>query len=203
VPFPKLDASTQPFRPCESTTSGSPVVTVRDTKGVERFVAIVVLLILAALWAAVLVPPLLRARSERIGGDSIDDFNYRLGVLGRTNGSSGADAPAAAVNGGPVLARRQVRLATPVAPLSPSRAAKRRRDVFTILMGAVAATFLFAYVGGGAFLWGLNAIADVLLLAYVGLFFWVRTLALEREHKVHYLPRTVPPELVLRRTASS
>jgi hypothetical protein len=166
-------------------------------------VAIVVLLILAALWAAVLVPPLLRARTERIGGDSIDDFNYRLGVLGRTNGAAASDAPAAAANGGPVPVRRPARPATSVPAMSPSRAAKRRRDVFTILMGAVAATFLFAYVGGGAFLWGLNVIAEVLLLAYAGLYLWVRTLALEREQKVHYLPRTVPPELVLRRTASS
>ena len=46
-----------------------------------------VLVILAALWAVVLVPPLLRSRAER-ANDSIGDFNYRLDVLGRTNGAS-------------------------------------------------------------------------------------------------------------------
>jgi len=45
----------------------------------------VVLVILAALWAVVLLPPLLRSRAERVN-DSIGDFNYRLDVLGRTNG---------------------------------------------------------------------------------------------------------------------
>ena len=44
-----------------------------------------VLIILAALWAVVLVPPLLRSRSQRTA-DSIVDFNYKLDVLGRTNG---------------------------------------------------------------------------------------------------------------------
>ena len=43
---------------------------------------IVVLVILAACWAVVLVPPMLRARTER-STDPITDFNFRLGVLGR------------------------------------------------------------------------------------------------------------------------
>jgi len=44
-----------------------------------------VLFILAVLWAVVLVPPLLRSRSQR-SADSIVDFNYKLDVLGKTNG---------------------------------------------------------------------------------------------------------------------
>ena len=52
-----------------------------------------VLFILAVLWAVVLVPPLLRSRSQH-SADSIVDFNYKLDVLGRTNGNlddSGVD----------------------------------------------------------------------------------------------------------------
>ena len=45
-----------------------------------------VLIILAVLWAVVLVPPLLRSRSQR-SADSIVDFNYTLDLLGRTNGN--------------------------------------------------------------------------------------------------------------------
>ena len=44
-----------------------------------------VLFILAVLWAVVLVPPLLRSRGQR-SADSIVDFNYKLDVLGKTNG---------------------------------------------------------------------------------------------------------------------
>jgi hypothetical protein len=45
-----------------------------------------VLIILAVLWAVVLLPPLLRSRSQRTA-DSIVDFNFKLDVLGRTNGN--------------------------------------------------------------------------------------------------------------------
>ena len=48
--------------------------------------AITVLLILAAMWAAVLLPPILRARTVQRSGDTIGDFRYRLGVLGNRTG---------------------------------------------------------------------------------------------------------------------
>ena len=74
-----------------------------------------VLVILAALWAVVLLPPLLRSRTERTN-DSIGDFNFRLDALGRTNGALHLDAVRA----------------------SPGhRAAKRRRDVTRVLLIAV------------------------------------------------------------------
>ncbi len=44
--------------------------------------------VLAVAWIVVLVPPVLRARNDsRSRGDSIGDFQNRLGVLGRTHGS--------------------------------------------------------------------------------------------------------------------
>ena len=45
---------------------------------------IVVLLILAVVWAAVLVPGVVRRRMERGSGDSIGDFHRQLRVLQRT-----------------------------------------------------------------------------------------------------------------------
>jgi hypothetical protein len=67
-----------------------------------------VLFILAVLWAVVLVPPLLRTRSQRTA-DSIVDFNYKLDVLGQTNGhleldnASAADAPRAHIPTRPLV----------------------------------------------------------------------------------------------------
>ncbi|HVL27065.1 MAG TPA: hypothetical protein VM390_02875 [Acidimicrobiales bacterium] len=43
-----------------------------------------VLLILAVIWAAVLIPPFLRARAEGRPADSITDFHRQLSVLRRT-----------------------------------------------------------------------------------------------------------------------
>ena len=43
-----------------------------------------VLLILAGIWAAVLIPPILRARAESSPADSIGDFRRQLRVLQRT-----------------------------------------------------------------------------------------------------------------------
>ena len=55
-------------------------------RGGREVLTLPVLIILAVLWAVVLLPPLLRSRSQRTA-DSIVDFNYKLDVLGRTNGS--------------------------------------------------------------------------------------------------------------------
>jgi hypothetical protein len=159
-------------------------------------VPIVVLVILAVLWAVVLVPPLLRARTVRTA-DSIDDFHYRLGVLHRTQGMpAGPTAPPSA---GPTAAA--VPSARP-APRPATGAAKRRRDVVTVLLGVVAATFLVASATGSTFVWGVQVAADALLMAYVALYAWFRSLHAERDRKVRYLPQR-QPELVLRRSASS
>jgi hypothetical protein len=166
-------------------------------------VPIVVLVILAVLWAVVLVPPLLRARTVRTA-DSIDDFHHRLDVLHRTQGASPGPAPlptgpTAAPSTGPSAAT--LPSARP-APLPATGAAKRRRDVVTVLLGAVAATFLFASATGSTLIWGIQVVADALLMAYVALYAWFRSLHAERDRKVRYLPQR-QPELVLRRSASS
>jgi hypothetical protein len=143
----------------------------------------VVLVILAALWAVVLLPPLLRSRSER-STDSIGDFNYRLGVLGRTNG-----------------ARHARSMSTPVA----GRAARRRRDVLRALLIAVGVTGLLALATNARMVWALHALADLVLLAFFGLWAWARSLAAERAAKVHPMRRhpSYQGELPLRHVASS
>lgn len=154
---------------------------------------LVVLLILAGLWAVVLLPPLLRARTERTG-DSIGDFNYRLDVLSRTNGRPSVRALQPAV-GRPALGRS--------GPPLLGGAAKRRRDVLRVLVGGVTVTMLLAFVSGATALWAVNLIADALLFAFLALWAYVRSAQAERSAKLRYLPRGRAPELALRRTASS
>jgi len=62
-----------------------------------------VLLGLAALWAAVLLPDILRRRSTRRTGDSISSFSHHLSVLERSNPLAGS-------------VRRSPRIARPARP---------------------------------------------------------------------------------------
>ncbi len=140
-----------------------------------------VLVILAALWAVVLLPPLLRSRTER-SNDSIGDFNYRLDVLGRTNGG---------------LRDETMRSAR------GTRAAKRRRDVTRSLLLAVGVTGLLGLATNVAAIWMLNVVADVALLAFFALWLWAKSLANERAAKVRRMPAPRPAQLPLRRAASS
>ena len=179
-----------------------------------------VLIILAVLWAAVLIPPLLRSRSQRTA-DSIVDFNYTLDLLGRTNGNvevapESAATPDASISryegvrsrGLPSAARiRTTTLPTPSmgAPLTTAaqRSAQRRREVLRVLSGAILVTLLLAALTHVMALWALQAVADVLLGGYLSLWAWARGVQAERADKVRYMPDLRVPELALRRSASS
>ena len=142
-----------------------------------------VLVILAALWAVVLLPPLLRSRAER-ANDSIGDFNYRLDVLGRTNG--GLNAPGA---------RPRV---------SPGqRAAKRRRDVLRALLAAVGGLGLLAMATNAGIVWVLFLVSALGFGAFCALWAWARSVQVERLLKVRSAQRQPAPDWVLRRAASS
>src|SRR5262249_7594348 len=126
-----------------STTRRKPVVTVPESKGGREVLTLVVLLVLAALWAVVLLPPLLKSRATRLqSSDSIGDFNYKLDVLSRTNGST-ARRPRRSSSvsmsrplplpqyGAPYSSARGARrpVGPSSAPASAARSAKRRADV--------------------------------------------------------------------------
>jgi hypothetical protein len=168
----------------------------------------VILFVLAALWAVVLVPPLLRSRAGR-SSDSIGDFHYRLRVLSRTNGS-------ARRRGGrhlPVLSPPVMSSSPLVSPrfTPPQRAAKRRRDITLGLAVAAALTLAFGAFAQSSSVWALHGFVDVLLAGYLALLAWFRQLSADRALNVQYLAeRRAPelalrpaPELALRRTASS
>src|SRR4029078_13735443 len=132
-----------------STTPRKPVVTVPESKGGREVLTLVVLLVLAALWAGVLLPPLLRSRAER-ANDSIGDFNYRLDVLGRTTGA---------------LRQQGARpRSTPA-----QRADKRRRDVLRTLLAVVGAFGLLAVGTHATIAWALFLISALAFAAFAAL----------------------------------
>ena len=157
---------------------------------------LLVLFILAVIWAAVLLPPYLQNRSESRPADSISSFQHQLSVLERR-----------AVMVNPSLQRSPSRsyAATPRAiRVSRNEAKKRRRDVLFTLMGAAGMSLVLAVFLGGP-VWGLHLACDVLLAAYVVLLAQAQQRAVERDVKVRYLPnRSVQaePALLLRRSGS-
>jgi Flp pilus assembly protein TadB len=145
---------------------------------------LVVLIILAVLWAVVLLPPMLRSRAER-ANDSIGDFNYRLDVLGRTNGALRAAGARPRVSPG-------------------QRAAKRRRDVLRALLGVVGGFGLLAMATNALVFWVLFIAGAIAFAAFCALWAWARSLQMERAMKVRSMDRRLSPDwAALRRAASS
>ena len=82
------------------------------------------LVILAGVWAAVLVPPFLRSRREGRPASSVMSFRAQLSTLERAT---------------PGSKLRPVHASTaPLLPLAPLDARRRRRDVLVGLLGASA-----------------------------------------------------------------
>jgi hypothetical protein len=159
-------------------------------------VTLLVLFILAVIWAAVLLPPYLQNRSESRPADSISSFQRQLSVLERRS-----------VMVNPSLERRVPSYrpnTVPALRLSRNEAKKRRRDVLFTLAGATTVTFLMAVMLGGP-VWGLHLLCDLLLGAYIVLLAQTQQRAVERDVKVRYLPSRsarAEPALLLRRSGS-
>ncbi|MGH9190576.1 MAG: hypothetical protein ACRD0Q_11185 [Acidimicrobiales bacterium] len=174
-----------------------------------------VLLVLAVIWAVVLIPPALRNRAEGRPGDSISAFHRQLAVLRRTGptarrlAATGLDGrsrspmsrpavsrPAAAASRGGGIAPLGL-VGGPVGPhvrpsSSRSRTLQRRREVLGALAVGVAATLVLGALPFLRFLWAFNLVADLLLAAYIGLLIHQRNASAEREMKVRFLPHAVP-----------
>jgi len=165
--------------------------------------AILILLILAAAWAAFFLWPVINGRNDRHRVDSIDRFTQHLRVIGRTGGYGGVP-PVARRAGGGAAGR-------PGAAVGPGTrrvaAAKRRRDVLLVLSTATAGLLLLALVAGGVLLWAATVLAALLLGVYLVLLAVVGRTADRVAPPVPLLgarpsrPAAVP--VPLRRTASS
>ena len=169
-----------------------------------------VLLLLGAIWAAFLLPPLLRARAEHRPHGSIVDFRRQLHVLGRTTPatpslglrpSQPASRPALGLT--PPAAYGPVARGATAAPVRRSGAAKRRRDVFFGLLGLMTGSLLLSFVPAFGFLLIAHVVLDVVFVAYVAALVYLRNLAAEREMKVRFMPQAQPePAFALRQSAN-
>ena len=181
-----------------------------------------VLVILALIWAAVLLPPYLQNRRETRPGDSIATFRSQLSVLERT--TPGGRSSLARLDVGRYeppryhprsnvaqLAGRSHQARRPApsqVALRRAEARRRRRDVFVTLLGAVGVSFLLALAFGGP-IWMLHLAIDVAFLAYVALLVSIQQQSVEHEQKVRYMPPTAArrqpqqaPQLAMRRYGS-
>ncbi len=171
-----------------------------------------VLILLAIVWAIVLVPPLVRNRAELRPGSSVTSFNRDLAVIGRTTPTSARRGSSvgtissrplpAAPTGGAMGSAGSANL--PGTPSGRSAARKRRRDVLFALAGVAGFTFLLALAFGGPMLL-LHLAADAALGGYLYLLVQMRKMADEQAVKVRYLaapPQSQPRLVAVRRTAS-
>jgi hypothetical protein len=163
-----------------------------------------VLLGLAALWAAVLLPDVLRRLQSRRGGDSIASFHRHLSVLERSHHRAGSfagsnvvrmtprqTAPQPSPSLGstrsiPPQSQRPV-AGTSLTPVRRSFNQQRRQDIIVALLAASLLSFLATLAFSGALL-PLHLAIDVLLGAYL-----LAVLAVTRRRParspVTYLPR--------------
>ncbi|MGH9278583.1 MAG: hypothetical protein ACRD12_10835 [Acidimicrobiales bacterium] len=157
-----------------------------------------VLLILAVIWAAVLIPPALRARAEGRPADSITAFHRQLSVLRRTGPRTGrgdnhdgedtygqghvAPVRLAAAYGTQVGGRQAHAVA------ARRQARRRRRDVLNGLLATAAVTLALGAIPALRMLWVIHVVVDVLLIGFVALLIRQRNLATERDLKVRLLP---------------
>ena len=169
-----------------------------------------VLVILALIWAAVLVPPYLQNRRETRPGDSIATFRTQLSVLERTT-PGGRSGSLARLDVGRYEPPRYVppasRRSTSPSHVAMRRAEarRRRRDVFLTLLGAVGVTLVLAVALGGS-VWMLHLLVDVVFAGYVIMLVSLQQQSIQAEEKVRYLrpaPNRAPePQLLLRRSGS-
>lgn len=151
-----------------------------------------VLVLIAVVWAVVLVPPLVRNRRDGRPGSSVQSFRAQLSTLERATPGSSLR---------PITAQHPV----VTVPLAPLDARRRRRDVLVTLLGATGVTFLVALVVGGWFTLLFLLVAGA-CGAYVYALRQRHLRTLERATKVRVLaPRHAPvpaPVLALRRSAN-
>lgn len=159
------------------------------------------LLILAIIWAGVVVS-LVRDRVGERPSDSIGSFRNQLRVLQRT--APATFAPANSLHGpGRALAANPVYRPAPTA--SRNRTVERRRQVFLVLLSAMAGTLVLGLIPALRPLLYLHVVLDLAFAGYVGLLINLRNQAAEREMKLRFLPGSEPmaePVLLLRRSAN-
>ncbi|GAC1413968.1 MAG: hypothetical protein NVSMB57_09510 [Actinomycetota bacterium] len=126
------------------------------------------LVVLAAVWAAVLLPSLLRSRVASSPIDGVRSFEQAMGILG------GHRTPRQSQNGTGrwVMVPREVTAPTH----RRSRVLERRRRLFVRLMAFSTLTLAIGFIPPLRWVWYLNITSDALLGLYIWrLLEWKRT----------------------------
>jgi hypothetical protein len=145
-----------------------------------------ILVLLAVVWVAVLVPPYLRGRREGRPGDSITSFRQQLTVLERATPGS---RPVSST--GSVLTRTAPVRVPPRSFVAPAtiasrrRARERRRQVLQVLVGMALLTAVLALAGGPVFLY-LHVFVDLILVGYLGLLVQMQRIAAVQYSALRY-----------------
>ena len=173
-----------------------------------------VLVILAVIWAAVLLPPFLQNRSESRPADSISTFRNQLHVLERR--STGTSSPLPQTQARPMGQLAGSPYGRSMGTVDRARLArmdakKRRRDILVTLLAAAGLTLVLGLLMPAVLL--LHVVIDMLLGAYIALLVRQRRIAEERSMKVRYLgdarrpaqarSAQSSPQLALRRAATN
>jgi hypothetical protein len=173
-------------------------------------VTILVLVILAVIWAAVLLPPYLQNRSEARPADSISTFRLQLDTLERRANLAVPGRPQSVRPISPMPSGRiGMRSVSPMVDrgrLARMDAKRRRRDILVTLLAASGLTLVLGLVLAPVLV--LHLVIDVLLVAYVALLLRAKRVAEERAVKVRYIaparrPAPSQPTLALPRSAAN
>jgi hypothetical protein len=144
-----------------------------------------ILVVLAVVWVAVLVPPFLRGRREGRPGDSINSFRRQLNVLERATPTAGPSFPSSVVNRSTPVRVPPRSYVAPATIASRRRARQRRRQVLQVLVGCVLLTGALAVVAGGVFVL-VNLAVDLTLVAYLGLLIQMQRIAAVQYSALRY-----------------
>ncbi|HET9733254.1 MAG TPA: hypothetical protein VFP54_11315 [Acidimicrobiales bacterium] len=168
-----------------------------------------VILLLALVWAAVILPPLVRKGAEGHAMDSVWQFSRRMRLLDRAS-PSGISTTGLGVLGAATRARP---LLEPERPLQPSslplvraKTIRRRRTVMAVLTGFFFVLTVVAAATGSAMALTLDVLDFLATAAYVVALVNVRARVAERDMKLRFLPSVTEEEfssiVILRSTAS-
>lgn len=122
-----------------------------------------VMVVLALIWAAVLIPPIVRTRAER-RAEFIDSFRQQMGALDSGKAAARVAPRAAASRAGESRPKRRV---------SPQQ---RRRDILGGLLGAMIGSLVLGAIPSLRLVWVLHLFLLNLFIGYCSL------LAHQRRH---------------------
>jgi hypothetical protein len=152
----------------------------------------VVLLLLLVVWAAVLIPPWIRARAEHSPESSIAGFNRRLSVLASRSSDPrplpGFSDPIPVI---PPVAYGGFAMQ----PLRKSEAQRRRALILECLLIGAGCTLVLSFLPPLSFIRVFFILDLVALVGYVGLLLQWKRNRLERREKVRPIAtRSVSPQ---------